>query len=159
MQQSVSLSTTKNVSEGYSGELNEKCRILKELSKELEKIETRFYQAITKSSAKESESQQDSDTTRDEELGQVQEQGTTQLDYILGTATSLKEIGYEINEEIGVHCRLLEEIEDREDQIFAKHNKNEKLFQDWTKSKGSSLVCLWGIVIFLFITFIYVLML
>ena len=157
MEQSLILEVGPENPKGNSPEFHEKSRNLSQLSGELEKIEARFYNSITPSDTKDLESLQDSDTTWDEELGQMQEQ-SVQLDYILGTATSLKEIGYEINEEIGVHCRLLEEIEDREDQIFAKHKTNEKLFQDWMKSKGSSLAWLWGLVIFLFLTFIYVLL-
>ena len=81
-----------------------------------------------------------------------------QLDHILGTATHLKELGYEINEEIGVHVRLLEEIDAREDELLAKQRKNDRLLSDWIKSKNSPLTWLWGLVAFLFLALLYVLM-
>jgi len=157
MQQGLSLTAGSDAFQGNALGSQDRASMVAHVSQELKKVESRFYTAITSSDMKEIDSPQDSDTTRDEESVQAQEQ-SNQLDYILGTAVSLKEIGYEINEEIGVHCRLLEEIEDREDQIFAKHRSNERLFQDWMKTKGSSLTFLWGLVIFLFITFIYVLL-
>ena len=68
------------------------------------------------------------------------------------------QIGYEINEEIGVHVGLLEEIESREDQLLSKQRNNDKLMREWMKSKTGSLTCLWGLVIFLFLALFYILM-
>ena len=126
------------------------------MSEDLEKYQTIFFNSIT-APTRDLECQLESESTRDEEMTQVQEQNN-QLDYILGTATNLKEIGYEINEEIGVHCRLLDEIETREDEIFDKQKHNDQLLKQWMASKASPLTWLWGLVLILFMTFIYVLM-
>lgn len=133
----------------------EKAAQLTRISQELERCQSSFYNAITSTPSTDMET--GADLTREEEMVVVKEQ-ESQLDYILGTATNLKEIGYEINEEIGVHWRLLEDIEAREDEIFEKQKVSDRLLKDWIKSKNSSLGWLWGIVVFLFLTFIYVLM-
>ncbi len=97
--------------------------------------------------------------SNDQEEGRVQvSEKQDELDHILGTATHLKEIGYEINEEIGVQIGLLEEIEDREDQLLAKQKRNDKLMRDWLQSKNGPLTCLWGLVVLFFMALIYVLM-
>jgi hypothetical protein len=80
-----------------------------------------------------------------------------QLDQILGTATHLKEIGYEINDEILVHARLLDEIDAREDALFSQQRANERLLGNWMATKSRSTLTLWGLVCVLFLIFIYVL--
>ncbi len=82
-----------------------------------------------------------------------------QLDHILGTATHLKEIGYEINDEIGVHVRLLDEIDAREEALLSKQANNDKLLSKWMLNKSGAVTWLWGIVVFLFFALFYVLML
>lgn len=79
---------------------------------------------------------------------------STQLDYILGTVTNLKDLGYEINEEIDVHCRLIEDIESKEDEILSKTRYNQKRFAEFLKAKNSSLTCLWTFVLVLFVLFV-----
>ena len=138
-------------------ELKARDEALSQLTSKLDKYQTTFYASIS-THPTDLESAFESESTRDEEMSMVQDQAN-QLDHILGTATNLKEIGYEINEEIGVHCRLLEEIESREDEIFAKQKRNDKLLTQWMDSKSNPLTWLWGIVAVLFFTFVYVLML
>lgn len=79
------------------------------------------------------------------------------LDYILGKVTNLKDLGFEINEEIDVQCRLIESIESKEDEILSKSHYNQKKFDEYLKVKGTSLTSLWTIVVVLFMLFIFVL--
>ena len=127
---------------------------LDKLVKDLSKCQTSFFDAITLPS-RDPESLVGSTDAGSEEMATISEQ-ENQLDYVLGTATNLKELGIEINEEIGVHCRLLDEIESREDAILGKQARNAKLLKQF--SDRSSLTWLWGFVFFLFLTFIYVLL-
>jgi hypothetical protein len=159
MEQSVSIQTgSASNSAGSSIELEKRSAAISKLHKELEQCEKRFFNAISAGSERDIESQEASgSSTRDEEQVMMQERGS-QLDHILGTATNLKEIGYEINDEIGVHVRLLEEIESREDEIFSKQKNTERQLKEWMNSKNSSVAWLWGLVAFLFFTFLYVLM-
>ena len=150
MKQSLAL-----VSETREAGSAEKAAQLTRISQELERCKSSFYNAITSTPSTDMETGPES--SHEEEMVVVKQQ-ESQLDYILGTATNMKEIGHEINEEIGVHCRLLEDIEAREDEILEKQRVNERLLKDWIKSKNSSLGWLWGIVVFLFLTFIYVIM-
>ena len=134
-----------------------KADAIQELSSNLERYESKFYNLITGSG--------NSDVERGVEISPVRSEAQAlqhgqedQLDHILGTATHLKELGYEINEEIGVHVRLLEEIDAREDELLAKQKMNDKLLSDWIKSKNSPLTWIWTLVAFLFVTLLYVLM-
>jgi hypothetical protein len=83
---------------------------------------------------------------------------SNQLDYIHGTVTSLKDIGYEINDEINVHTRLIEDIESREDEIFDRTRTNERNFKYFMDNKNNSLYCLWAVAIALFIVFSFILL-
>lgn len=126
------------------------------LSEKLRICENQFYDLITLS-----ESPHDSRAISSASLGvlprnQVPEEDD-QLDQILGTATHLKEIGYEINDEILVHVRLLDEIDAREDAIFTQQRANEKLLRNWMATKSRSTLMLWGLVCVLFLIFVYVL--
>lgn len=125
------------------------------LSKRLAECESRFYSAITnaETSSPSPIAQRGSHRSEQELVRQDEE---NQLDHILGTATHLKELGYEINEEIGVHVRLLDEISLREDEILEKQQRNEKLLRQWMASRSGS--CIWAFVAILFVTLVYVLM-
>jgi len=81
-----------------------------------------------------------------------------QLDYIHGTVTSLKDIGYEINDEINVHTRLIEDIESKEDEIFDRTKANERGLKYFMDNKNNSLYCLWAVAIVLFIVFTFILL-
>ena len=125
------------------------------LSKRLAECESRFYSAITNAEASSPSPIGHHGLHRSEqELTRQDEEN--QLDHILGTATHLKEIGYEINEEIGVHVRLLDEISLREDEILEKQQRNEKLLRQWMASRSGSFI--WTFVAILFLTLVYVLM-
>lgn len=139
-------------------ELKRRSMALAKLSRDVEQCQRRFYQAVSGKADQDVESQTSSGvSTRDEDQVMMQER-SSQLDHILGTATNLKEIGYEINDEIGMHVRLLEEIESREDEIFSKQKQSERQLKEWMSSKGGNIAWLWGTVVVLFLTFIYVLM-
>lgn len=119
---------------------------LSNLTDKLRALEEDFYNRIT---------------TQQQSLPQSvnhHSQGDDQLDQILGTAMHLKEIGYEINDEIGVHVRLLDEIDEREDEIFSKHRVNERLLRDWKLSKSGPVLMLWGLVCVLFLILVYLIL-
>lgn len=126
------------------------------LSEKLRICESRFYDRITPI-----EGQNDHTRVLTPSAGllghsQLQDEDD-QLDQILGTATHLKEIGYEINDEILVHVRLLDEIDAREDALFSQQRSNERLLGNWMATKSRSTFTLWGLVCVLFLIFIYVL--
>lgn len=130
---------------------------VEKLAADLAKHESRFYHRITEAPDEATAHDPRFDPSDRAQLHAAEERD--QLDHILGTATHLKEIGYEINEEIGVHIGLLEEIEDRENHLLSKQRSNEKLLREWMNSKASSMTCLWSLVLLLFLFLFYVLML
>ena len=141
-------------------ESNKRSSAVEKLSSDLEKYESRFYALITGNMDGDIESASSPRLASSSSGSHVQETQAhvDQLDHILGTATHLKEIGYEINDEIGVHVGLLEEIEDRENQLLSKQRRNEMLMREWKESKTSSMTFVWGLVVLLFFALFYVLM-
>lgn len=137
---------------------------LRVLNEDFENVKTQFYELITAplKPASFAQFEVDSDQMSTANVtpfqSMVRNEEAQQLDFIHGTVTSLREIGYEINDEINVHSRLLEDIENREDEIFQKAKTNELRLKEYIAEKSSSLFCLWGIVIVLFVVFIMVLM-
>lgn len=81
-----------------------------------------------------------------------------QLDFIHGTVSSLKEIGYEINDEINVHTRLLEDIESKEDEIFFKTKSNESRLKYFMENKNTSIMCMWIAIVVLSMIFLLILL-
>ena len=81
-----------------------------------------------------------------------------QLDFIHGTVSSLREIGYEINDEINVHTRLLEDIESKEDEIFFKTKSNESRLKYFMDNKNASIMCMWIAIVVLSMIFLLILL-
>lgn len=153
--------TSMSIEEGMS-KRNED---LLELTREFDKYKARFYEIITapmtpsfSSFDIESDQVSTADVTPFQSVVRTVTEEGKQLDYIHGTVTNLREIGYEINDEINVHSRLLEDIENRENEIFQKAKTNDQRLREYIAEKSSSLFCLWTIVIVLFVVFILVLM-
>ncbi len=138
---------------------------LRLLNEEFENAKAQFYELITaplKPSYSQFELDSDQVSTANvtpfRSMVRTNDEESQQLDFIHGTVSNLREIGYEINEEINVHSRLLEDIENREDEIFQKAKTNEARLREYIAEKSNSLFCLWSIVLVLFVVFVLVLL-
>ena len=136
------------------------------LRSEFERTQRAFYELITGPPVHEyvdleqpSESIDTADTTpaSSKQSMHYREQNK-QLDYIHGTVTSLKEIGMEINDEINVHTRLLEDIESKEDEIFFKTKSNESRLKYFMDNKNTSIMCMWVAIVVLSMIFLLILL-
>ena len=158
LQQSISISNESNdsINNPKKSELKSRASAVLKLSSDVERCESKFYNLITGSTQADVETGLEINEIEHTNRAQAQSEHD-QLDHILGTATNLKEIGYEINDETGVHLRLLEEIDAREDELLMKQRKNERLLREWINSKTSPLAWLWALVAVLFFTLLYVL--
>lgn len=135
------------------GERATRSDALGKLSRDLRKYQSRFSEGTKRETA--SPADTDTSTGYDEEM--VMQREPSHLDYIMGTVVNLKDLGYEINEEIDVQCRLIESIESKEDEILNKTRYNHKKLDEYLKEKTVSLASLWTIVIVLFMMFLFVL--
>jgi hypothetical protein len=137
-------------------EMQRRSAAVSNLSEKLRICESQFYDNITFIPVQNDHTRVPSPSAGQLGRSQLQDEDD-QLDQILGTATHLKEIGYEINDEILVHVRLLDEIDAREDALFSQQRANERLLGNWMATKSRSTLTLWGLVCVLFLIFIYVL--
>ena len=136
------------------------------LKSEFETVQKTFYDLITSPPVpqyrdlEQQEFLETADTTPASSTNQslYYREQNKQLDYIHGTVSSLKEIGYEINEEINVHTRLLEDIETKEDAIFFKTKSNESRLKHFMENKNASIMCMWVVIVILSMIFLLVLL-
>ena len=150
----------------FSGSVNvDKRRSeLKDLNEKFDISQNQFYEMVTYSPVAqfggdiESHELETADTSAISSMMATTNSNRGQLDYLHGTVTSLKDIGYEINDEINVHSRLLEDIEAKEDSIFHKTKSNQDKLKNFMDNKNNTLFCLWTIVIILFVVFTFVLL-
>ena len=136
------------------------------LKSEFETVQKTFYDLITSPPVpqyrdlEQQEFLETADTTPASSTNQslYHREQNKQLDYIHGTVSSLKEIGYEINDEINVHTRLLEDIESKEDAIFFKTKSNESRLKYFMDNKNTSILCMWVAIVILSMIFLLVLL-